>query len=104
MSEALRASKHYGYEAPSHIPFNYAAFKSKRDANIAGLNRGYESNWAREGITLVRGTAKFTASKTIAVALEDGSGVETFKAETYLYSYRWKTYCARDSWGAVWDY
>ncbi|THV51456.1 hypothetical protein BGAL_0110g00150 [Botrytis galanthina] len=81
MAEALRASQHYGYETPSNIPFNYAAFKAKRDANIANLNRGYETNWAREGITLVRGTAKFVASKTISIELEDGSGVETFKSE-----------------------
>ncbi|KAJ8066526.1 hypothetical protein OCU04_005582 [Sclerotinia nivalis] len=81
MSEALRASQHYGYETPSNIPYNYAAFKAKRDANIAGLNRGYETNWEREGITLVRGAARFIAAKTIAVELVNGSGVETFKAE-----------------------
>ncbi|EDO03446.1 hypothetical protein SS1G_05927 [Sclerotinia sclerotiorum 1980 UF-70] len=81
MSEALRASQHYGYETPSNIPYNYAAFKAKRDANIAGLNRGYETNWEREGITLVRGGARFIAAKTIAVELVDGTGVETFKAE-----------------------
>lgn len=81
MAEALRSSQHYGYETPSNIPFNYAAFKAKRDANIAGLNRAYETNWSREGITLVRGVAKFVTPQTIAVQLEDGSGVETFKAE-----------------------
>ncbi|ESZ98957.1 hypothetical protein SBOR_0615 [Sclerotinia borealis F-4128] len=81
MSEALRASQHYGYETPSNILFNYATFKAKRDANIASLNRGYEANWAREGITVVRGIAKFISPQTIAVALEDGSGVETFEAE-----------------------
>lgn len=81
MAEALRASQHYGYETPSNIPFNYAAFKAKRDANIAKLNGIYDANWQREGITLVRGNAKFIAAKTIAVALENGSGVETFKAE-----------------------
>ncbi|KAM3085414.1 Glutathione reductase [Clarireedia jacksonii] len=81
MSEALRASRHYGYETPTNIAYSYSSFKQKRDAKIAGLNRAYESNWSREGITLVHGTAKFVSPQTISVSLGDGSGVETFKAD-----------------------
>ncbi|PQE03197.1 glutathione-disulfide reductase protein [Rutstroemia sp. NJR-2017a BBW] len=81
MSEALRASRHYGYDTPTNIAYSYPTFKQKRDAKIASLNRAYESNWSREGITLVHGTAKFVSPQTISVSLEDGSGVETFKAD-----------------------
>jgi glutathione reductase (NADPH) len=45
MAEALRDSKQYGYATPDNIPFDFASFKKKRDENILGLNRAYESNW-----------------------------------------------------------
>ncbi|KAH8750091.1 hypothetical protein BGZ57DRAFT_775544 [Hyaloscypha finlandica] len=81
MAEALRDSTHYGFATPANIPFDFAHFKAKRDDNILSLNRAYESNWSREGITLVHGTAKFISPKTLSVSLEDGSGEKTFKAE-----------------------
>jgi glutathione reductase (NADPH) len=81
MAEALRDSTHYGFATPANIPFDFASFKAKRDDNILSLNRAYESNWSREGITLVHGTAKFISPKTLSVSLEDGSGEKTFKAE-----------------------
>lgn len=81
MAEALRDSVHYGFATPANIPFDFASFKQKRDANILSLNRAYESNWSREGITLVHGTAKFLTPKILSVDLEDGSGVKSFKSE-----------------------
>lgn len=72
MAEALRDSKQYGFKTPDKIPFDFAEFKSKRDKNIEGLNRAYERNWSREGVELVRGTAKFVAGKEVEVELEDG--------------------------------
>jgi len=68
MAETLRDSKQYGYATPDNIPFDFASFKKKRDENILGLNRAYESNWSREGITLVHGTAKFVGPKELEVA------------------------------------
>ena len=72
MAEALRDSRDYGFDTPANIPFDFAAFKKKRDAHIGGLNRAYERNWDREGIELVRGTAKFVEPKVLEVELEDG--------------------------------
>ncbi len=72
MAEALRDSREYGFDTPANIPFDFASFKKKRDANIAGLNRVYEQNWDREGIELVRGTARFVSGKELEVVLEDG--------------------------------
>jgi len=74
MAEALRDSKHYGFKTPDNISYDFAEFKKKRDANIKGLNGVYESNWNREGIELVKGTARFTGPKELTVDLEDGSG------------------------------
>jgi glutathione reductase (NADPH) len=81
MAETLRDSKQYGYATPDNIPFDFASFKKKRDENILGLNRAYESNWSREGITLVHGTAKFVGPKELEVELQDGSGKERFTAK-----------------------
>ena len=80
MAEALRDSKQYGFKTPDNIPFDFAEFKKKRDTHIKGLNRAYETNWSREGIELIRGTAKFIGPKELEVDLEDGSGTATFTA------------------------
>ena len=80
MAEALKDSKQYGFKTPDNIPFDFAEFKKKRDSNIEGLNRAYETNWSREGIELVHGTAKFTGSKELEVELQDGSGKAKFTA------------------------
>jgi glutathione reductase (NADPH) len=81
MVEALRDSKHYGFKTPDNIPFDFSVFKKKRDSHIKGLNGGYESNWDREGIELVHGTARFTGPKELTVALEDGSGEVKFTSK-----------------------
>ncbi|KAL2060057.1 hypothetical protein VTL71DRAFT_9879 [Oculimacula yallundae] len=81
MAEALRDSRDYGFATPANIPFDFAAFKKKRDSHIGGLNRAYERNWDREGIELVRGTARFVEEKVLEVLLEDGSGVVRYTAK-----------------------
>jgi glutathione reductase (NADPH) len=81
MAEALHKSREYGYDTPLNIPFNYASFKAKRDANILSLNAAYERNWSREGITLIHGTASFISPNTLSVVLEDGSGTQVFTAK-----------------------
>lgn len=81
MSEALRNSREYGYDTPLNIPFNYASFKKKRDANILSLNAAYERNWSREGINLIHGTASFVSPETLSIILEDGTGTEIVTAK-----------------------
>jgi glutathione reductase (NADPH) len=80
MAEAVRDSKHYGYATPDNVPFDFASFKKKRDHHIKMLNLAYETNWDREDIELVHGTAKFTGPKELEVNLEDGSGKAKFTA------------------------
>ena len=45
----------------------------KRDAKIKTLNGIYESNWAKEGIDLYHGTAKFLSDHEMEVTPKDGS-------------------------------
>lgn len=77
MAEALRDSKEYGFATPDNIPYDFASFKKKRDANIKGLNAAYENNWSREGIDVLHGTAKFVGMKELEIDLQDGSGKVT---------------------------
>ena len=58
--------------------------RKKRDAAILRLNGAYETNWSREGIQVVRGTASFTSPHEISVELEDGSGQATYSAPHIL--------------------
>jgi glutathione reductase (NADPH) len=80
IQETLEKGKHYGYNIPDNIPYHFDVFKKKRDAVIKRLNGAYETNWSKEGIDLVHGTATFTDTKTLEVELEDGSGKKSFSA------------------------
>lgn len=84
INEMLEAGKHYGYDIPENIKFDYTHFKNSRDAVIKRLNGAYENNWSREGIDLVHGRAKFVDPKTIEVALVDGSGTARYTAPHIL--------------------
>lgn len=63
----LKDGVHYGYDIPRDIKFDFAAFKKKRDDEVKRLNGAYESNWNRENIDLIHGTAVFKDKKTIEV-------------------------------------
>jgi glutathione reductase (NADPH) len=80
IQETLEKGKHCGYDIPDNIPYHFDAFKQKRDAVIKRINGSYETNWEKEGINLIHGTATFKNSKALEVVLEDGSGKQTFSA------------------------
>ncbi|KAE9984591.1 hypothetical protein BLS_001966 [Venturia inaequalis] len=80
VQEMLKKGKYYGYDIPDDIPHHFDVFKEKRDAIIKRINGSYETNWAKEGIDLVHGTATFKDTKTLEVVMEDGSGKKTFSA------------------------
>ena len=69
VNEMMHDSKHYGFKLSEPVKFDWAEFKHKRDARIKVLNGIYEKNWAGEGVTLVKGTAKFTGPKEIEVEM-----------------------------------
>jgi glutathione reductase (NADPH) len=74
INENLKYGKHYGYDIPKDIPFDFGEFVDKRSAQIKVLNGAYESNWEKEGIELIKGTATFIDKNNMEVTLKDGSG------------------------------
>ncbi|KAH7394426.1 glutathione reductase [Pyrenochaeta sp. MPI-SDFR-AT-0127] len=84
VNETLKGAHHYFYDIPEGVKFHFDKFKKRRDEQILRLNGAYERNWAKEGIDLMQGTARFTATKEIEVDLHDGSGKATFQAPHIL--------------------
>lgn len=80
VQEMLNKGKYYGYDIPDGIPYHFDVFKKKRDAVIKRINGSYETNWAKEGVDLVHGTATFKDKKALEVVMDDGSGKKTFSA------------------------
>jgi glutathione reductase (NADPH) len=74
----------YNYDIPEKVAFHFDQWKKRRDAQIQKLNGIYESNWSREGIDLLKGTASFVDPKTVEVDLQDGSGKASFTAPHIL--------------------
>lgn len=73
ISEAIAAGKHYGYTFGEGNSFDFKTFVEKRDAQIHRLNGIYETNWAKEGIELIKGTATFVGAHEMEVKPKDGS-------------------------------
>lgn len=74
INETLKHGKHYGYDIAANTPFDYGSFVEKRSERIKVLNGAYESNWAKEGIELIHGAAKFLSKNEMEIDLKDGSG------------------------------
>jgi len=72
INETIKAGQYYGYSFPDHVPFNFESFVDKRQARIKVLNGAYESNWAREGIELIKGEATFVGEHELEVKPKDG--------------------------------
>lgn len=84
INETIEVGRHYGYDFPEHVKFDYTHFKKLRDSVVKRLNGAYERNWGREGIDLVHGKASFVEPKTIEVDLADGSGKVRYSAPHIL--------------------
>lgn len=72
INETLEAGKHYGYKY-GEVSHDYQSFVKKRHARIKVLNGAYESNWAKEGIELIHGTASFISKTELEIKPKDGS-------------------------------
>lgn len=66
LSEGLREAAGYGFAvmAGGH---DWKQLKEKRDAYVLRLNGIYETNLAKRGVTLMRGRARLTGRRTVAV-------------------------------------
>lgn len=73
INETIEAGRHYGYDFGKDVPFDFTSFVEKRHARINVLNGAYESNWAKEGIDLIHGTASFISPHELEVKPKDGS-------------------------------
>lgn len=73
VNETLHDAKHYGYDLSKGYASDFTSFVEKRHARIKTLNGVYESNWAKEGIDLIRGTATFTGPHEVEIKPTDGS-------------------------------
>ncbi|RMZ90498.1 hypothetical protein DV736_g2284, partial [Chaetothyriales sp. CBS 134916] len=73
INETLHKGPYYGYDIPNPIHQDFAAFVEKRHARIKTLNGIYETNWAKEGIDLFHGAAKFLSNHEMEVTPNDGS-------------------------------
>ncbi|KAF2435937.1 glutathione reductase [Tothia fuscella] len=83
--EMLNHGKNYGYDIPDGISMDFKHFKSLRDKAVERNSKAYDRNWEREGIEVVRGTARFTGrEKEVEVVMEDGSGRRLFRARHIL--------------------
>ncbi|KAI5862414.1 hypothetical protein GGS23DRAFT_605705 [Durotheca rogersii] len=73
IAEAIRDSKAYGFSVEEAKPFDFGAFKRKRDAYVKRLNGIYERNLANDKIEYVHGRARLLSRHEVEIALDDGS-------------------------------
>ena len=73
INETIHAGRHYGYDFSKGAPFDFTTFVEKRHARIKVLNGAYESNWDKDGIELIHGTASFVSPKELEIKPNDGS-------------------------------
>lgn len=84
IAETIRHhAKDYGFSVQETAPFDWTAFKHKRDAYVKRLNGIYEKNLKNDKIEYVHGTASFVDKNTVAVKADDGSSTE-IKAKKIL--------------------
>lgn len=83
IAETIKHAKAYGFSVKETAPFDWNAFKQKRDAYVKRLNGIYEKNLNNDGIEYVHGTASFVDKHTVKVAMEDGQSQE-IKAKKIL--------------------
>lgn len=81
----LGQAKEYGFDVePSVVnTFDWASFKTKRDAYIKRLNGIYERNLSKEGVELLYGHAAFNKDGSVEVKTAKGD-TETFTADKIL--------------------
>ncbi|GLB35471.1 putative class-I pyridine nucleotide-disulfide oxidoreductase family protein [Lyophyllum shimeji] len=63
----------YKFKGIGSPKFDWAAFKTQRDAYIRKLNDIYANNFAKEGVEYHRGYGRLTSPKTVEVTRPDGS-------------------------------
>jgi glutathione reductase (NADPH) len=79
----MREAKAYGFSFEETAPFNWALFKSKRDAYVKRLNGIYEKNLANDKVEYIHGRASIKSKNEVEVTLDNGDK-QTIKASKIL--------------------
>lgn len=75
LAEAIHDSKAYGFSVEQTAPFDWPAFKTKRDAYIKRLNGIYERNLNNDKVEYLHGWGRLLSKNQAEVTLDDGSKV-----------------------------
>lgn len=73
IAETIHHAKAYGFSIQETAPFDWPAFKNKRDAYIKRLNGIYERNLEKDGVEYVHGWGKLLSKNEVEVTTDDGS-------------------------------
>jgi glutathione reductase (NADPH) len=74
LAHAIKDASDYGFSISSHS-FEWTILKRQRDQHVLDLNGHYERNLLKNGVEIIRGTARFVGPKTVK------AGADTFTAE-----------------------
>ncbi|HKB82578.1 MAG TPA: glutathione-disulfide reductase [Burkholderiales bacterium] len=74
LAHSIEDAVDYGFTVPAHS-FDWTVLRRQRDQHVLDLNGHYERNLRKNGVEIVRGTARFVGPKTVKV------GADTFTAE-----------------------
>jgi glutathione reductase (NADPH) len=74
IAHALDDAADYGFRIGAH-DFDWPTLRTQRDEHVRQLNGYYEKNLAKNGVEIVRGSARFVGPRTVKV------GAETFTAD-----------------------
>ncbi|KAH7246111.1 glutathione reductase [Fusarium tricinctum] len=75
LAEAIHDAKAYGFSVEQSAPFDWATFKTKRDAYIKRLNGIYERNLEKDSVDYLHGWARLVSKNQAEVTLDDNSKV-----------------------------
>ncbi|KAI1506635.1 hypothetical protein F5X99DRAFT_365018 [Biscogniauxia marginata] len=73
IAETIHHAKDYGFSVKETAPFDFGAFKAKRDAYVKRLNGIYERNLSNDKIEYVHGWAKLLSKNEVEITLDDGT-------------------------------
>ena len=72
LADKLRHTVGYKFQGVGQPTFDWATFKTQRDAYIQKLRGVYQNNWNREGIHLLEGHATIVSPTEVQVSQPDG--------------------------------
>lgn len=75
LAEAIHDAKAYGFSVEQTAPFDWATFKTKRDAYIKRLNGIYERNLEKDNVDYLHGWARLVSKNQAEVTLDDNTKV-----------------------------